>query len=678
MERLNRWLQKRALRSHGRASLEEALLGGHFLRYCGHRLLAFALVRMFGALTHVLEFTFLLNLFRHRAIIASVAVQNATFLVEAFWWGCLEVMRSHLRRDASKNEIVVRITAWLTWSLRLGVIALVLPVGSSIVLTTVASKGFGVLDAYLVVCGLRLGVDIVVRTYYSGIYALQRVRRPLWSILLTNPLGLLLILVAQPYVGAWCFPIGLAITVLVSRGLAVYYTTRMYKLARLPLPRFRLRNRRKEGPSLIPVRVLLHAGFANLSTRLGSMLVLAAVITPLLAGDEASELLLALHAAATLLAGAGYWTQIFYHDFKRLEDEAYVLMQGRLHRALLGASFLVGGGLWLLAALSIAVLLGSLAVGPFASLLLPVFLATSYLSTLQVRDFVRGQFSRLIKSAMPLCAALLAVVLWGNRGTLPLWSLGMTGAVMSGVVVLWVSTLAASGPITGVQPSLLKWVRALVATRGSVRVGRASTRDATPTHCKVFATHVADTIGGRGASVVLSHARRVLWFERGPSTSDSSRSDLVKAGAGKLQSLDLTDFQEGGRAALLAAIEKGFVSEVSSTSLESSTSSLVGAFREAFGDRALISDLCAKRPATALSRLPPQVRRAVWLDAAREARQGSVSRQRSGYEVSSFRPAGEIRLLFVIPRTEPIEARRAWRDRLRAANWTASASIASP
>ena len=58
------------------------------------------------------------------------------------------------------------------------------------------------------------------------------------------------------------------------------------------------------------------------------------------------------------------------------------------------------------------------------------------------------------------------------------------------------------------------------------------------------------------------------------------------------------------------------------------------------------------RTAAALRELPAEARRAIWQDAAREARHGTISRQRSGFEVSTFRPAGQIRLRAL--RAEPM------------------------
>src|SRR5438552_3728895 len=83
--------------------------------------------------------------------------------------------RAHIRRDESKSDISSRINLWITWSLRLAFLALLAPCAVSLARHATAKKSFTVLDAYAVVCGIRLAIDLVVRTYYSGVYALQRI-----------------------------------------------------------------------------------------------------------------------------------------------------------------------------------------------------------------------------------------------------------------------------------------------------------------------------------------------------------------------------------------------------------------------------------------------------------------------------------------------------------------------
>jgi hypothetical protein len=682
MKRITRWLERNEPRIKRRLSVEEALLGGRFLRYTGYRLTGFALSRLLGAVTHVLEFTFLAAVFSLKGVIASLALQNTALIAGAFWWGCLEVLRARIRLEKSKNTIVARINLWLAWSARLGILAILVPLAVSLVDSRVRGRPLGVIDGYALVCGLRLALDLVSRTYYSGVYALRRVYRPIFSVLLAEPLGLVLILVFWRHLKYWSFPVGLAVTLLISRGLQIYYASRAYELLRLPRPRLRLRARRPRSiAGTTNIGDVIRGGLANLSTRIGSLLALTAMLTIMLGTDAPVEMVLALHLSATLLGAAAYWTQTFYPDFKKLERDAYGLLRARLERSLGAMAVVVGSILWAASAAVVYLFLGQFPVGTFIAALYPVFVSASYLSTLQLRDFARGMFSRLLISSGVMCGALVGILFIGGGGEVKVWSLLMTGALMSGVVVLWTARLwLPPQPASGVMPSLLAWVRAASSVKGPVRIARTTTRKASVTQCNAFALRIAEALGGRGASVVVPSARRVIWFEH--EHAALRRSQLVTAGGGKIWSLDRTTFCDSGEQALATAVKQGLISKtepakagpIESGKIEAAVAALIAAFRERFRDRGFVADLLATHADPALAGLLPAQRQAIWRDATHEVLLGRISGQISGFEVTSFRPAGEIRMLFAVPKTVSLDERLDWRGVVASANWKASIS----
>ncbi len=690
LEPITRWLDGKSDRARDETCLESALLGGRFVGYAAHRLTGFALGRALGAATHLLESTLLLHVFADRGVIASLALKNASLLAGAFWWGALEILRSQVRADPSKAHIARRIGRWLGASLGLGVMAALAPLA----VTLAAGMRYGrfspVLDAYALACGLRLGIDIVVRTYYSGVYALQRIPRPVLSTVIGEPVGLLLVLLVWPRLGAWSFPLGLLVTVAVSRALAVHYTTRTYRMLRVPLPRPRFRLDRRSLPGRhaprsgaasdarldATVSRILGAGLASMSTRIGSLLVLAALLGPLLADDPPSEAIIALHLTATLLGAAGFWTQSFYPDFKRLEDDAFAVLRARFLRNLMWTGVGMGGVLWLAAAVVIRCFAHTWAVLPLIGLLAPVFLMIACLSALQLHHFARGRFLTLLVSSAPMCGAILYILFSSAGDSPPIWALSTSGSAVVAILVLWVSALVrphASTPPTGLQPHLLQWVRALADVDGPVRVGGAKLGEVHVSHCQSFASRIADRLADRGASVAILPSHRVLFFERAP--AGLTHAELVTAGVGKVQSVECTPVVANGPHAIQAAARSGLIGYASEQAEQQSAIDLLAAFRQYFGENAMAVDLASSRRGGTLPALPGNTLRAIWHDAAREARAGTSKGQHSGFEVSSFRPAGEMRVLFVVSRNEPVELRRAWKDLLGRANWTASAQV---
>ena len=129
-------------------------------------------------------------------------------------------------------------------------------------------------SAYVAVVVGRLVIDLPVRTLYSGVYARRRIYRPVAAVFGSELSGLLAVLALWGWLGPWSFPLALAAAIAVSRAILVVYTLRAYDGMGLPRPGVRWRaalqlRSRDDGPMLVA------AGLANASTRVGSMLVLA-------------------------------------------------------------------------------------------------------------------------------------------------------------------------------------------------------------------------------------------------------------------------------------------------------------------------------------------------------------------------------------------------------------------
>ena len=163
--------------------------------------------------------------------------------------------------------------------------------------------------------------------------------------------------------------------------------------------------------------------------------------------------------------------------------------------------------------------------------------------------------------------------------------------------------------------------------------------------------------------VVLSTQRRLLWFVR--QQTPLAGSELVAIGAGLLASVKQVAAADGS-AALARATDAGLIGRRSRGAPE--LAGLVSEFRRLFPE-GVVADLDGRSD---LGRLPRAVQRLVWSDAVRGAHSGKVTRSRSGMEVTSFRPGGEIRALFAAPSQSDRELRIAWRRRLDEANWSAS------
>ncbi|HVH44805.1 MAG TPA: hypothetical protein VM925_20770, partial [Labilithrix sp.] len=335
------WLASRAQLSERIVVLEEALLSGRFGSYAARRLGAFGLSRAAGVFVHLVELTWLFEIFSAKPFVASIALQNVTLVVDAFFWGALEGLRRRIRELGPTSEAATLVTRWMTIASWVGLAAIVLPIGVAMF----GERQHAMLHLYALACGVRLAADVVLRTYYSGVFAYARVHRPIWSTLLAPLIVIGVTVVLWDAFGGWSFVAALFVSLFVSRTLLFVFTRRAYRRLRVPRPRLRLLTR---GAARSLDREAILAGIANLSTRLGGVVLLAALVPSLAAieGPDDEPVLepfaFALHLAAPFLLVASQWAFVFYHDWKRVERAEASRLARLLERRLMTSAVVIG------------------------------------------------------------------------------------------------------------------------------------------------------------------------------------------------------------------------------------------------------------------------------------------------------------------------------------------------
>jgi len=669
MKQLRRLLRRRAAAAERRLSIEEALVGGRFARYALRRMSWVALMRGLGTVTHLLEFTILLALFSRRGLTTSVVGQNLTLLLDGAWWGALEVMRRRVRELDDKAEIWRESSRWMAWAVRLAAACLVAGVVAVAARVGRYHRPPTVLDLYLLVCALRAAADVVARTFYSGIWAQRRVFRPFYSMAIGDPLGLLLIAVSWRWLGSWSFPVGLALTVVSSRALVVAYTLRAYRVARLSAPRLRWSLPRRGSTPVTPVRAadVLWAAAGNLSSRIGATLALATMIRKPFDNVYGDPFPYVAQLAVPLVTAASSWARVFYHDLKRLEGELAALLTRRLQRWLL----LVGLGWALVLCGALAVVaadfVGAFAVRQALFALGPVIVSLSILAALQLGALARGAFVRLFLGSTAACLSLVGALWMGARASDVTVGLYAGCAIAVGVVVLSVGAGARATAAVRALPTLHAWLRALGRVDGAVRVG-ALRLDGGARLGRIAGDRIAALLGDRGAVVVLARGARLLWFERAPHAVDAVA--LARASSGLGRAPRLLPVAADGRAALAAAVAVGLLSAPAAVAADSRA--LLAEFRARFPD-GVVATLDGG-PSDGVAALAPRLRQLLWLDACARVHDQRV-RLRTPFDVTSYRPRGEIHIVFGVPRSRTTDERSAWRAHVDAANWRAATAL---
>jgi hypothetical protein len=666
-ESLSKWLERRAAQGLQYLAVEDALLAGSFPRYAFRRLSAFVLARGWGIALHIVELTWLAQVFSAKPFIASLALQNATLVLDAWFFGALEGLRRRARELGPGTNAAALTTRWLTVALWFGMAIVLVPIGRATWHWAIDENTPSLFHVYALVCALRLGLDVVLRTYYSGVFAHNRVYRPLWTPLVPPTLVIGITLLLWGSVGGWGFPLALAASVAVSRSLLFVYTRRAYRFRRIVPPRWRLTWRSKGRPiEWRMFRDALLGGVANTTTRLGGVVLLAAVVPSLTRPDvfeneapEVEPFAFALHLAAPLLYIAGQWGLVFYHDWKRVEGELAETLARHLHRRILFTSVVVALFSWASASALVLFYVKLDEVWLTLAALLPSMLGLSVWTALQLRGFARGEFVRQVASALSMLLVLWLALSATFLGT-DAWYVALGAGPWVAVGIYELLGFVKQRPAVGEVESVAAWERARRYTRAEVTIWEAQTAQ----YPKRVAARITEKLGERGA--VVRSANRLIWFERAPFTT---RDAWLEVACGALVRL------EGGGPASPGAAQSKRLEEAGRLGRpgEPGLADVEAAYKRLFPE-GFVLHIGQTSPSRFLA-LEPTVRQAIWRDALRSQR---GMRSRSGWFVTVYAPHGATEVLFAAPRPLKSEDAAAWYAHLAPFGWRQAGSFGDP
>ncbi|HEY7373988.1 MAG TPA: hypothetical protein VIF57_17640 [Polyangia bacterium] len=666
------------------AALEEALLGGTFWRFALRRLSVFAFARGWATALHVVELTFLSEIFAARPFVASLALQNATFVADAFWWGALEGLRRRLRAAGIRADAQRATTRYMTVAFAAGLVGCLVPL-ARMGWRWRAGTAPTMLDAYAFVCLLRLAIDMVLRAFYSGVYAYGRVHRPAWSAAVAPTITVAATVALWRWLGGWSFVAALLASVIVSRALLLAFTLRGYRLARVPLPRWRWPGRRRAPadarrsrarPRAIDWRLVGQsalAGTANLTTRLASVALLVAVV-PSLRSDSGEVQLLAyvLHLAAPMVLVTSQWAFIFYHDWKRLEPDVAAVLARRLNRGLVAVAAVLAAVAWIVTAglvVAFVVWAWGAPVAPVMPVLValaPTYLGLAIWTALQLRGFSRGEFvAQALSAAVVVGAVAVAAVASLAPGDPRVWYWTLAGCpwLAVGAHALLARWLPASRWRSA--DTLDGWIALLQARRDPLVVWRG--RLAPEARSGPLAEQIRQQLAARDAAT--GWRQWLFCFEGAPG---AGRAGWLTRCAGLLAGFDACP-TSGGAAGAAELVSRGWLRPpdpgLDAKALEREHARL-------FPGGLVLR--VGRRPPAAFAALAADVRQAIWRDAIRRVTGGRrrASPASEAWHVSAFAAAGRLSHVFLAPRAagtlaDPSRARchRSWALLLQQAVW---------
>jgi hypothetical protein len=679
MHELERWVSNQGRREAGVVRLEDALLGGRWVRYFAHRLRFFVARGVVSTLIHALKVVLLLGAFPPGEFLAIIVIQAALAISGDAWWGALEALRGRIRqlRRRGKSHLAYReIGGWLRLSVALTAVG-VAASGVWLLLAVVLDGGLSAAELYVAFLGAGAALDLTARAYHSGAYALRRVYRPLPSLLAVDVISVSLLVGLWPVVGIWAFPIAEVVSGVAVVALSIRYTSRSYRGLALPtlVPLLR---QTLPMPSRATLRSAVLPAVAYGFVGVEALVVIAALTLP---GDAASTALVAMLAGLGPIVRAGFeWARLLYFDFKRLEVPILAGMRRRFERAVSWLAVLMGFGTWLVAALVGVAVLGLRQVDVVLALA-PLFAVRSLLAAAQMRAFTRGGYRRLaIVGAAGVCG--LAGVLAGLGGPADAGARVLAVSAVLGISLLLLRSLPEPRDPADAVSSYPDWLGRLRRVGGPVTVttvtfdDRVSARGVTEEarrseswRRRMVAGRLGRSVAARGGTVAWSSRTELRAFYPAGVRTALDAAIVARYGGGLVRRVQSVLHPAGPKAASAVVSTDASVAS-GGIGIVPDEASVLAEFRRRF-PRGVAFDP-AGPVVDAMATMSSADRAAVHRAALVFCRDLGASRWPKRTDVTALAVGGELRLIFLVDRREDPAARRAWQKAIRA--WTLAAA----
>ncbi|MFZ5897085.1 MAG: hypothetical protein ACOY0T_38865 [Myxococcota bacterium] len=660
MKQLATLLATFARQAQRRVSLEEALFSQRGFAYVWYRARFLFLRIPLGIGLHAAEVVAFSAAYDLGIIGRMLAIRSLPAVGAALWWGALEALRSRVRAAASQGEwgrAERAVRSFLALAVDVALIALLL---AFVYVEFFPSEfgGFDIFDAYALGCSLRFGLELIARTYHAGVFAVRRVYRPTWSLILPDVFELALALALWTPLGPWGFSLSTLAAGLVNAWLQWFYSRAAYLEFGKFRPSLRRFGRTRKDIEPRDYLELTRHALANLASHIDAFLIL--LLTR--AVDSGLPFVVLLHAGRPLFSAVGSYARVFYFDLLRLELGRSRFLNQRFARLVSRFATAVAAGAIGLAFLLQWLLFQGQLLADFALLALYT-VARSTLAFEHMRLFTAGRYRTLATASVAVVITLLIL-----RLTLHSERLLVAASVFTlALLALWFAYVNhrrarfQQPPAASASVGLLTWLHALANEQRPVQLGFALV----DRHAGAPIDHVQ-----RAIQTALPHTtifcragrRHFVWHtsSSGAPTTDAYRT-LLNATAGCLEQLQLSEPQSPAQALAAALRLEPFAHIASTQSAQPLTiADLRARFHTAFPNGSIL-DLTH---APTLDFLPTRAARHFVARSLLAACAGRPppERRRDFPRVAVFCPQGEAEALFLVPPTANADQFRDFRD----------------
>lgn len=408
---IQEWINKQKRKKEGFVSFNEALFGKNILAYIIFRLRYFSINVIFTMAVHVLEFYFLTVIFTSTHLESLILFRAAIFVINAGWWGMLEVMRSRIRHlhNSQQNSLLAQELG--NWQF----LVILLSGGcfiTSFIFGTLAFIQIGsqhVLEnSYIAAVIFQLGLHIFVEVRRSGIYAKFRVFRPLLSILLLPCASIAFLMLFWWLAGGYTLVLNTFCSAILSSAISLYYIKNAYTTHQWPKP---IWPKLKEFWHFIPqifIPEFFWAGLASILISLEGMLIWIMYYYSLNHADY-NDYYKLFYFIAPLLNASSTWGRLFYFDIKKCSISSLNRFINSFNTRVLYITPLIGFFYWLITALFYVGYFQENAFS-FSLLLLIFFILRSSMAYLQINAFSNRYYLDVVFSGLIILISVFGFI----------------------------------------------------------------------------------------------------------------------------------------------------------------------------------------------------------------------------------------------------------------------------
>ncbi|VEB39404.1 Uncharacterised protein [Legionella sainthelensi] len=398
---IQEWINKQKRKKESFVSFNEALFGKNILAYIIFRLRYFSINVIFTMAVHVLEFYFLTVIFTSTHLESLILFRAAIFVINAGWWGMLEVMRSRIRHLHNSQQNILLARELGNWQF----LAILLSGGcfiTSFIFGILAFVEIGsqplLVNFYIAAVIFQLGLHLFVEVRRSGIYAKFRVFRPLLSILLLPCASIAFLVIFWWLAGGFTLVLNTFCSAILGSTLSLYYIKKAYTTHQWPTP---MGPTLKEFWHFIPqifIPEFFLAGLASILISLEGMLIWIMYYYSLhhTAYNDYYKL---FYFIAPLLNASSIWGRLFYFDIKKCSISSLNRFINSFNTRVLYITPLIGFFYWLITALFYVGYFQENAFS-FSLLLLIFFILRSTMAYLQINAFSNRYYLDVVISGL--------------------------------------------------------------------------------------------------------------------------------------------------------------------------------------------------------------------------------------------------------------------------------------